>query len=78
MSRTVGKITNQWVKSLNLINQNNIPEAIDALDVCLLILAQATEDGITILDNIKVDLWKTRVWVKLEDLDMIPEFDAHI
>jgi hypothetical protein len=78
MSKTVGKITNQWVKSLNLIKQNNILEAIDALDVCLLILAQATEDGIVMLDNIKVDLWKTRVWVKLEDLNVIPEYDAHI
>ena len=40
-----------------------------------MILAQATEAGETIIDNLRVDLWKMRVWVKIEDLVGLPEYD---
>ena len=76
--KTVGKITNTWKKALKQIKNNETDEAIETLDTCLLILAQETVDETTELDGIKVDLWKVRVWVKLEELGAIPELNEHI
>lgn len=76
--KKVGRITNTWKKALKLIKQNQINDAVDTLDRCLVILTKATEDGIDMLDNVSVDLWKVRVWVKLEDLGVIPGIDEKV
>jgi hypothetical protein len=76
--KTVGKITNTWKKALKQIKNHETNQAIESLDQCLLILAQETVDENTELDGIKVDLWKVRVWVKLEELGAIPELDERI
>jgi hypothetical protein len=76
--KKVGKITNTWKRALQQIRSNQFNEAIETLDECLLILTIATEDNIEELDGVSVDLWKTRVWVKLEDLDVVPAYDQYI
>jgi len=76
--KTVGKITNTWKKALKQIKNKETEQAIETLDQCLLILAQETVDETTELDGIKVDLWKVRVWVKLEELGAVPELDEKI
>jgi len=76
--KKVGKITNTWKRALQQIRSNQFNEAIETLDECLLILTIATEDNTEELDGISVDLWKTRVWVKLEDLDAVPAYDSYI
>jgi hypothetical protein len=76
--KKVGKITNTWKRALQQIRSNQFNEAIETLDECLLILTIATEDNIEELDGVSVDLWKTRVWVKLEDLDAVPAYDQYI
>jgi hypothetical protein len=76
--KTVGKITNTWKKALKQIKNKETEQAIETLDQCLLILAQETVDETTELDGVKVDLWKVRTWVKLEELGAIPELDEHI
>jgi hypothetical protein len=76
--KKVGKITNTWKRALQQIHSNQLNEAIETLDECLLILTIATEDNIEELDGVSVDLWKTRVWVKLEDLDAVPAYDQYI
>jgi len=76
--KTVGKITNTWKKALKQIKNNETEQAIETLDQCLLILAQETVDENTELDGVKVDLWKVRVWVKLEELGAVPELDEKI
>ena len=76
--KKVGKITNTWKRALQQIRSNQFNEAIETLDECLLILTLATESNIEELDGVSVDLWKTRVWVKLEDLDAIPAYDQYI
>ena len=74
----VGKITNTWKRALQQIRSNQLNEAIETLDECLMILALATEDNTEDLDGVSIDLWKTRVWVKLEDLDAVPAYDQYI
>ena len=76
--KKVGKITNTWKRALQHIRSNQFNEAIETLDECLLILTLATEDNVEELDGVSVDLWKTRVWVKLEDLDAVPAYDQYI
>ena len=76
--KKVGKITNTWKKALQQIREEQNNEAIETLDECLLILAKATENNIEEIDNVSVDLWKVRVWVKLEELDAIPLYEAYI
>jgi hypothetical protein len=76
--KKVGKITNTWKRALQQIHSSQLNEAIETLDECLLILTIATEDNVEELDGVSVDLWKTRVWVKLEDLDAIPAYDSYI
>jgi len=76
--KKVGKITNTWKRALQQIHSSQLNEAIETLDECLLILTIATEDNIEELDGVSVDLWKTRVWVKLEDLDAVPAYDSYI
>jgi hypothetical protein len=73
--KKVGKITNTWKRALQQIRSKQINEAIETLDECLLILAVASENNAEELDGINVDLWKTRVWVKLEDLDVLPLYN---
>lgn len=75
MAKKVGKITNTWKKALQFIKAKDIENAVEQLDTCVLILAMATENNIDELDNVKVDLWKMRVWVKIEDLIGLPEYD---
>lgn len=74
----VGKITNTWKTALEQIENGNVDEAIESLDKCLLILAMATEDDEAKLDGVKIDTWKVRVWVKLEELNAVPEYDDYI
>jgi hypothetical protein len=76
--KTVGKITNTWKTALKHIKNNEVESAVETLDRCLLILAQETGDEDTELDGIKVDLWKVRVWVKLEELNAVPTYDEKI
>jgi hypothetical protein len=70
--KKVGKITNTWKTALQQVRLKQNDKAIETLDKCLLILAIADESNIEELDGVTLDLWKTRVWVKLEDLDAIP------
>ena len=76
--RKVGKITNTWQSALEQIEKGEIDKAVESLDKCLLILAMATEDEELKLDGVKLDTWKVRVWVKLEDLNVVPEYDDYI
>lgn len=76
--KKIGKITNTWRRALQQKRSNQFNEAIESLDECLLILSLATEDNVEELDGVTVDLWKTRVWVKLEELDAVPAYDTYI
>jgi len=73
--KKVGKITNTWKRALQQIRSKQINEAIETLDECLLILALASENNVGEIDGVGIDLWKTRVWVKLEDLDVLPLYN---
>lgn len=76
--KKIGKITNTWRRALQQKRSNQFNEAIESLDECLLILSLATENKVEELDGVDLDLWKMRVWVKLEELDAVPTLDARV
>jgi len=76
--KKVGKITNTWKQALQQIHSKQINDAIETLDKCLLIIALAQDNNHEKLDGINLDLWKTRVWVKLEELDAVPLYDEKV
>jgi hypothetical protein len=71
MSRKVGKVTNLWNKAKNQIEEGKLDQARNTLDACLLVLARATERNIEVIDNVKIDLWKDRVWLMLEEKELL-------
>jgi len=71
MSKKIGRITNYWNQAKEKIQIGELEKARIILDKCLLILALASENGIGILDNIQVDLWKDRVWLLLEEKELL-------
>ena len=71
MSKKVGKITNYWNQAKEKIQVGELEKARIILDKCLLILAIASEQKVEILDNVKVDLWKDRVWLLLEEKELL-------
>ena len=71
MSKKVGKITNYWNQAKEQIQNKQFEEARVTLDTCLLILALATEGGVEILDKVRLDLWKDRIWLLLEEKELL-------
>ena len=71
MSKKVGKITNYWNQAKEQIQNKQFEEARVTLDTCLLILALATEGGVEILDKVRLDLWKDRIWFLLEEKELL-------
>ena len=71
MSKKVGKVTNMFAKAKQLISEQRFDEARDTLDTCLLVLAIDAENGVEKVDNVKIDLWKDRVWLLLEEKQLL-------
>jgi hypothetical protein len=71
MSKKVGRVTNLYNKAKNQLKENQLEDARDTLDICLLVLAMETERGLEIIDNVKTDLWKDRIWLLLEEKQLL-------
>ena len=71
MSKKVGKITNYWNQAKEQVQNKQFEEARTTLDTCLLILALATEEGVEVLDKVRLDLWKDRIWLLLEEKELL-------
>ena len=66
-------IKNYWRKANEALKLNNMSEAEDLLDYCLVILGTATLKGKAELAGVKIDLWKERVWYSIENNGFLPE-----
>jgi hypothetical protein len=71
MSKKVGRVTNLYNKAKRQLEKNQLEDARDTLDTCLLVLAMETEHGLETIDNVKTDLWKDRVWLLLEEKQLL-------
>jgi len=71
MSKKVGRVTNLYNKAKRQLEKNQLEDARDTLDTCLLVFAMETEHGSETIDNVKTDLWKDRVWLLLEEKQLL-------
>lgn len=63
----VENILHYWNTAIGYLKAKDKENARDNFDICLIIAAKASEDGIKELAGVSVDLWKIRSWVKLEN-----------
>jgi hypothetical protein len=60
-------IKNHWRTANELLKENQLEEANEYLDRCLVVLAKATSNNQNELAGVRVELWKERVWYALEN-----------
>lgn len=64
-----GTITKLWLEAREQIKNNQLEEAEQTLDMGLVILSKATLEGARdkdLLDGVKMETWKERIWIALE------------
>lgn len=71
LERNKGYLDVNWVKAQKLLKENKMGEARDVLDYCLALLGAYTIANYQIIDNVKIDLWKERVWYALENNNLL-------
>jgi hypothetical protein len=79
MIKTEFPITNQFLDLKQMFKSDNIDvEAFDHLSGQLLVhLSELTENGMKgddVIEGIKLDLWKDRVWHLIERVGLLPEY----
>lgn len=62
-----------WKQAQDAERDGDIEAADTALDYCILVLAHATEKGWDRILDTTVDIFKTRVWMKVEALGLLPD-----
>ena len=65
-----------WSQALKFEKEQNIEQADIMLDYCLVILAEASKEGISddkIFYGTKKYVWYERVWTKIEKLGLLPD-----
>lgn len=62
-----------WRIANKSAEQNDIEKADEALDTCLVVLGHATEKNWKRIAGTTLDIWKTRVWMRIEELGLLPD-----
>ena len=74
-----GEITVQWLTIKDLLTENKMEEAYDQINILIGKLGYLTLKGFKKVDDIDIDLWKTRAWIDgLEKHFGLPEIDENI
>jgi len=66
-------ITDRWKVAKALIQENKLEEADDHITESLDMLATYTEKGFTVVEKVKLDIWKERFYFMLENAGLLPE-----
>lgn len=69
--------TKSWLRAKKLAEENNL-EAVPLLEIMIIRLAEMTNKGIKEIENVKVDLWKERAWLTLENLGVLPDYKENV
>jgi hypothetical protein len=70
MKKEKGPVTKTWLDARQLIKENRLEEAEQKLDRGILMVAQATLEGMgdkDMLENVKMETWKERFWIATEN-----------
>lgn len=66
-------LKNFWRKANESISIGDLIDADEQLDYCLVMLATATNNGYEKIAGSKVDVWKNRVWICIENNGLLPD-----
>jgi hypothetical protein len=70
MKKEKGPVNKTWLDARQLIKENRLEEAEQKLDRGILMVAQATLEGMgdkDMLENVKMETWKERFWIATEN-----------
>lgn len=67
-------ITTLWKKAKLLSEENNVGEALPMLEELIIRVADASSRGVSEIEGVPVDLWKSRFWDKIEQIGCLPEY----
>ena len=55
------------------LKEGDVKSADVMLDLCIVHLSKETLDGITEIEGVDINLWKTRVWTAVEKAGLLPD-----
>ena len=55
------------------LKEGDIKSADVMLDLCIVHLSKETLNGLTQIDGVDINLWKTRVWTAVEKAGLLPD-----
>ena len=67
-------VTTLWKKAKLLAEAKDIEKALPMLETLIIHVADASSRGITEMEGVAVDLWKSRFWDQIEHVDCLPEY----
>src|SRR5690606_20746915 len=74
MSKEKRPITTLWKNAKRFTEEQNKEKAVPLLETMIVLLAEKTLKGETMVEGVKIDLWKERAWLSLEQLGCLPEY----
>lgn len=55
------------------LKEGDVKSADMMLDLCIVHLSKETLNGITEIEGVDINLWKTRVWTAVEKAGLLPD-----
>jgi len=55
------------------LKEDDVKSADVMLDLCIVHLSKETLNGITKIEGVDINLWKTRVWTAVEKAGLLPD-----
>lgn len=74
MKKDKKPFTKYWLKAKKLAEEKNVDEAVPMLETMIVYLAGKSLDGDKEIEEVDIDLWKSRAWDKIEHLGVLPEY----
>ena len=66
-------LKDKFKQAKTFIKDGDIRSADVMLDLCIVHLSKETLNGLTEVDGVDINLWKTRVWTAVEKAGLLPD-----
>lgn len=67
-------ITVMWKRAKRYVEERDVTKAMPLLETMIIYLAKLSLKEVKTIEGLKVDLWKERAWLSIEQLGMLPEY----
>lgn len=69
MKKSKGPVTEVWLSARKFIKENNLEQAAEALDKGVIMMAEASINGVKdkdLIEGVKREVWLERFWISIE------------